>query len=535
MTWLATQEAIEPLPLVREVDDVDLWMPTRRKRSHEVGSLPASLVEAVRAFLLAAAARTARGQAPAHNSMLVHVTKFTAVQAQVAELLRDELDRTRRRLRYGDGESVASIWDELRDLWERDFLPTTARMPGEAIAVSWDQVRAHLLDVVMPAIVKEVNGTAKDILDYVENADLGLTAIVVGGDKLARGLTLEGLSVSYFLRASRMYDTLMQMGRWFGYRPGYADLCRLYTTPELARWYSQITDANEELTQLFDEMVASRQTPETFGLRVKKSPDGLMVTAPSKMRYSTTVRMSFKNSTPETTVFSLADEDLRNNFDATQHLIEELGPSRGSAISAGRPTVVWRGVGAEAVLGFLSTYSTHPEAIKANAPALHKFVQSRLAEGELTTWTVALASVGDAKPKTTLGGLDIGLVHRTGRVDGRTVAIGRIVSPADETIDLTKGERQEALNKTIDSWRAADRGTHEPTTPIGWAVRAQRSTERALLLLYPLSISSEDGTTVAAPVIGFAISFPKSGSDKEIEYAVNQVFWEQEYAWESQT
>ncbi len=85
--------------------------------------------------------------------------------------------------------------------------------------------------------------------------------IAIGGDKLSRGLTLEGLSVSYFLRASRMYDTLMQMGRWFGYRPGYLDLCRLYTTAELRDWYRDITAANEELLLLFDEMAAIGGTP----------------------------------------------------------------------------------------------------------------------------------------------------------------------------------------------------------------------------------------------------------------------------------
>ena len=528
-----SREEIEPLPLVREVDDVDLWMPNRHKRFHEIGELPPSLVEAVHAFILAAAARAARGQAPAHNSMLVHVTRFTAVQAQVVELLRDELDRIRRRLRYGDGESPVSLWDELRDLWERDFVPTTERMPEDSAAVSWDEVRGEVMSVLMPAIVKEVNGTAKDILDYVENAETGLNVIAVGGDKLSRGLTLEGLTVSYFLRASRMYDTLMQMGRWFGYRPGYADLCRLYTTPELVRWYAQITDANEELMQLFDEMVASRQTPETFGLRVKKSPDGLMVTAPAKMRYSKTVRMSFKNSTPETTVFSIRDEDLAQNLEATRRLIEELGASRGSPISPGRPTRVWGEVSADAVLGFLSTYTTHPEAMKANAPALVQFVKARLDEDELINWTVALVSVADAETRS-IGGVDVGLVTRKKlSQDGQTLTIQRIVSPVDETIDLTAGERAAALDRTVASWREGGRGSKEPQVPVGWSVREQRTTERALLLLYPLSIVS-DNDVIAAPVIGFAISFPKMGSDEEIEYAVNQVFWEQQYAWETQ-
>lgn len=527
-------DEIEPLPLVREVDDIDLWMPSRHKRLHEVDELPASLVEAVHAFILAAAARAARGQAPAHNSMLVHVTRFTAVQAQIVEQLRAEIDRIRRRLRYGDGSSAMSLWDEMRDLWERDFVPTSAKMPGDVVPIAWDEVRAHVMGVVMPAIVKEVNGTAKDILDYVENAENGLTVIAVGGDKLSRGLTLEGLTVSYFLRASRMYDTLMQMGRWFGYRPGYADLCRLYTTPELVRWYSQITDANEELMQLFDEMVASRQTPETFGLRVKKSPDGLMVTAPAKMRYSKTVRMSFKNSTPETTVFTTGNEDLRQNLAATEQLVEALDPSRADLISSGRPTRVWRGVEADRILQFLSTYATHPEAMKANSPALHQFVEARVAEGELTDWTVALISVADGETRS-IGGVDIGLVRRRRlSQDGHTLTIQRIVSPVDETIDLSETERSAALAQTIASWRDGGRGSSEPHVPVGWAVREQRTTERGLLLLYPLNIVAADGQTVAAPVIGFAISFPKMGSDEEIEYAVNQVFWEQQYGWESQ-
>src|ERR1035438_4448439 len=98
---------------------------------------------------------------------------------------------------------------------------------------------AVLPDVLPDVQVKMINGTAKDALDYADSQGAGLKVIAIGGDKLARGLTLEGLCVSYFLRASRMYDTLMQMGRWFGYRPGYLDLCRLYTTPELLEWFGR--------------------------------------------------------------------------------------------------------------------------------------------------------------------------------------------------------------------------------------------------------------------------------------------------------
>ena len=99
-----------------------------------------------------------------------------------------------------------------------------------------------------------INGQSADTLEYYENEKTGISVIAIGGDKLSRGLTLEGLSVSYFLRASKMYDTLMQMGRWFGYRPGYVDLCRLFTSSELNEWFRHITMASEDLREEFDAM-----------------------------------------------------------------------------------------------------------------------------------------------------------------------------------------------------------------------------------------------------------------------------------------
>jgi Z1 domain len=137
-----------------------------------------------------------------------------------------------------------------------------------------------------------INGTAKDALDYVEHEGAGLKVIVIGGDKLARGLTLEGLTVSYFLRASKMYDTLMQMGRWFGYRPGYLDLCRLYTTDELSDWFRHIADASEELREEFDLMASNGATPREYGLKVQSHPV-LLVTSPLKMRSARNLMLSF--------------------------------------------------------------------------------------------------------------------------------------------------------------------------------------------------------------------------------------------------
>ena len=135
-----------------------------------------------------------------------------------------------------------------------DDFPELGRHRG----VRWEEVDAALTDVVADVQVRMINGTAKDALDYAENQETGLKVIAIGGDKLARGLTLEGLTVSYFLRASRMYDTLMQMGRWFGYRPGYLDLCRLYTTDDLLGLYCRPTAFGRTKLDEYEARIASK-------------------------------------------------------------------------------------------------------------------------------------------------------------------------------------------------------------------------------------------------------------------------------------
>ena len=137
------------------------------------------------------------------------------------------------------------------------------RRAGKTLNPTWWRLHLRLRFGV-------INGTIADLLDYRSNPE-GVSVIAIGGDKLSRGLTLEGLSVSYFLRSSRMYDTLMQMGRWFGYRPGYLDLCRLYTTADLTRWYRHIALASTELKLEFEHMAAIGATPRDYGLRVSSS------------------------------------------------------------------------------------------------------------------------------------------------------------------------------------------------------------------------------------------------------------------------
>src|SRR4051794_4465708 len=309
-------DEVDPLPIFREIDDYSSWMPDKHKVGWEppAGEFPASLRRAVLSFFLVCPARGERGQGTKHNSMLIHTTRFTDVQGRVAEQVEDLLTSLRYRLRYGAGDGP-DIWNELRELWESDFVTATSAWDRGEPPASWTEIEPHISPGVTKIHVRTINGNSTDALEYYEHRQEGLSVIAVGGDKLSRGLTLEGLSVSYYLRASRMYDTLMQMGRWFGYRPGYQDLCRLYTTPELQHWYRQISLANAELLARFDEMAAVGARPGDFALYVRESPNGLMVTARAKMRDGTSMQVAFSKELIETIVFATDSTNVRKNHE----------------------------------------------------------------------------------------------------------------------------------------------------------------------------------------------------------------------------
>jgi hypothetical protein len=578
-------EEVPGLPMVRTVDDHAEtlepdervgWMPPRHDKNHlpkfnGIDEIPPSLRGAIHAFLLVCATRLARRHETEHNSMLIHVTRFTNIQNRVTEQVRSEIADIRRRLRFGDGDSPHQIRRELRNLWETDFEPTTAEVAARRLLShdfirSWTEIEPYLEPAAVSINIREINGQAGEVLDYVNHRSAGLNVIAIGGDKLSRGLTLEGLSVSYFLRASRMYDTLMQMGRWFGYRPGYLDLCRLYTTAELTEWFAHIAAAAEELRDDFSRMVASGGTPREFGHRVKSHPS-MMVTSQVKMRHGKAINVTFQGDISETINFWRVRSQLESNWVAATKLVETTEAEGKRAVrvrSKGRPDATytgpwqWREVSSEAILTFLTDYQEHEASKKVKTKLLGDYVRAENVEGRLKDWTVFVAS-GDSPTNGSLGSARFNLIERSWHLAGRAgtktneklgfmrqnhFRIRRLVSPADESVDLTGEQISHALERTVTAWRQ-DPGTREnpPERPAGYWLRRERPSTSGLLMLYPLDpankVGSDDivGTDKVepeardVPILGFAISFPyvdpKQAS--QVRYVVNNVYYSQEF------
>lgn len=527
----------EPLPLNRSVVDHAEWMPDRHKADHQVGQLPGSLATAMRAFVLARAARLARGQTDTHNSMLIHVTRYTAVQQQVREQVEDQLSDLRGRIRFGDGDA-SSIREELRSLWESDFVPTSGVFDaGACPRLRWAQVERQLEEAVEPIAVKTINGTAQDALEYFEHRSTGLNVIAIGGDKLSRGLTLEGLTVSYYLRASRAYDTLLQMGRWFGYRDGYEDLCRLWTTPTLWQAYRGITEANEELASEFEEMAGRGASPREYGLKVRGSVAGMLVTASNKMRGAQTLRIGFSGSISETVVLHCDRSIAAQNLAVTEDFLLRVSASGAQRRDSPSGNLVWSGVAGEIVADeFFAGFRTPDAAWRVHAQTIASYIRNRVVAGELTEWTVVLVSAsGHPSGEAVIAGHHVGLTKRSvspglqDRVAEGLYSIRRILNPPDEWIDFSPAEVTEALEETRRAWRREPgRRESEPDRPSGVIVRRGRPPTRGLLIIYPLVPPGEELAAGAevhdGALVGFAVSFPHSPAAPTVDYVVNQRF-----------
>lgn len=527
------EESDDVLPIVRRVEDHHNFVDD----SNTPTEVPESLKTAIKCFIISCAIRRLRGQIDVHNSMLVHVSRLRAWQHELKTLVENVFDFYRR----GIEMKIASVVEEFREVFEEDqgnyksyttissqiLNSQLAGIDGQIQVHNWEDVKQHLHEAASRIIVKEINMGSADALNYYDHSN-GLSVIAVGGNKLSRGLTLEGLSVSYYLRTSRMYDSLMQMGRWFGYRPGYVDLCRLFTSRQLNEWFCHITHASEELRNEFDYMSDTvGATPEQYALKVRTHPGVLQISASNKIRRSTTVTVSWAGRLVESYEFQKKADVISSNLQATIAFIDQLN---------GRPVIrkdnyLWFDVNVEIIKSLLQGFRLSENLKRADPSNLIRFINLQVANNELTQWRVAVMSKKKADLRYTIqkgeDELDIGLFNRrqderNSSTDNYYIKRSHIISPGDEVIDLTDEERNTAWARTIEYWR--QRGKEgEPSYISGEIVRNEiRNPQKPLLLIYFLNPEEAGLAFDSNPIVGYAISFPSSRFNATVSYAVHE-------------
>lgn len=527
------------LPMHVDVDDADSWLPPRHNKAFIVSpELPNSLRRALKSFLLSVAARIVLGPEKEHMSMLIHVSRFIDVQEQVTKHVENELAGLIERLRHGPDPE--SDWADLEKVWKTVFVSqfeAFATHPSQQIVKPvlpyWDAVRAQVFEAFNRITFQNINSTTKANLDY-KGTPKGLIVAAVGGDRLSRGLTLEGLSISYFLRGAKAFDTLMQMGRWFGYRPGYAHLCRVYAPQSILQSFRTIALATEELRREFSRMVFLGKRPTEYGLRVREPRADLLVTAMNKMRRGETMRVHFAESLVSS--LDIPMDANAKNFEAFRKFVRLLesdygkpnASSKMASKEAGSYHTRWEGVAADAVVSFLASYRASLnvcfEEMQGGLSGIANFVRSMDAKGELTSWTVALIGNSTLKKDFAIDGKPYKPVYRNIDKEKAKTRKNRFVFQG-----MAMGQ-DEAIDLSVEELRLANDRHRKSSGKMSKAdcYRLERPKERGLLLLYPVipRVAKGDGEekeriSGKLRVIGVAVSFPSSISDTGQDYVCN--------------
>ena len=519
-------------------------MPLRRKISTEledfidlknktiIGEIPKELKKAIMSFVIIIAVRNLRGQQTEPNSMLIHVNRLNNIQSSIRNLVEDYFDEFESYINGGDPEII----EELHDIWDDDFIPTTLKMKTDYSAymkniedTEWCEVLKEIRRIIGSHQIKisEINGKSREALCYKEYRDENrqYNVIAVGGDKLSRGLTLEGLTVSFFMRSSMMYDTLMQMGRWFGFRPQYADLCRLYVSDYLFRCFMDVSYATENLREQIAYMNDCRKTPKDFGLRVSSHPD-MLISSANKLKAGREQTYTFSNTVSQTRSIDVNADIYSQNFDAAEHLILQLGkPSDNHWQMLDRQSnsehYFWDNVSGKSIEEFFREYRTSSKASKVNSLDIAEYIKDQLSLGGLTSWTVCLKNVGDSN------GFNIGnLAVKSGLKRSKSqyvfdekngiCSIKALKSKDEEYFDFTS----EMIDKK-DILKKNDKKDD-------YIRKVLRSRTKALLILCPLDIKEIEGLqikeTKCKTPFGFIVVFPdNNGIGNMKSYRLNSI------------
>ena len=529
-----------------DYDDIKVASPselTEKEFYHKhpkewAGILPLSLDEAVYSFLLANVIRDLRGDRLQPRTMMINMSRFTKVQRYIKTHIE---------------ELYKYIYDSVNIDFSNDFVQNQHLDVFQKFLHIWEQHYSHIgipvdkvlqKDTLLKAIEKikivVVNSSKdSDKLDYS-----GVNRVIaIGGLALSRGLTLKGLMTSYFYRNTATYDVLLQMGRWFGYRNGYDDLCQIWAARDSIENYKEISIATEELKDDLKRMFENKLTPKEFGIRVRDESDKLQITAANKMRHAFNVidHITYWGGVFETPYASTNIKNNHNNITAVQQLVEAI-KQEGLSFTTIREKAdesqskIARNIPCRIIKNLLNHIVTSPDNRKFNPREIVKFIEAEYCN-KLELWDVALHSgVGDVvyqisddiAVKTAKRDIYISRGHLC--FTGRGVLGGNSdgqIGLDEATIELVKERYHKAVKDSAKAlpnvawYRFAD--NRKPLL-IVYFIRPDSESEYSdkLLLNYKEQLGEN-------PIIGFAVGFPANGPQnaKSIKYKGNLTYQRQ--------
>lgn len=375
----------------------------------DINNLNSSLEEAIRSFILAASIKKSRG-IDGHNSMLIHIARFKNPASTLKPKVEEYVNDIYHRLKF----DTKNMEDEFKSLWENNFKEVSKKRLGENFKDDWNDIEKYLLKTTesIKLNIVVLNGDSNDFLDYSISSTGDY--IVIGGDKLSRGLTIEGLVVSYYYRNSKAYDSLLQMGRWFGYRKGWIDVCRVYTTIKFMNDFITVGKVLQKFKADIQEMYDMRLNPRDVGQRIMYSPN-LIPTTRNKMRSVETIRISFSNSLQQIITFDRKNRDA--NLKLTCDFISNL---KNSEIRKNK-NIVFNNVSPKEVLNYLKKYkdcSDDHEYGNISIKNWISYIENLNQKDELTNWTVVLHSNDNDGNLVKIGNYEVLKPSRTLRDPG---------------------------------------------------------------------------------------------------------------------
>lgn len=478
-------------------DDSTVLIPTKPISGYEA-VVPPSLMEAMHWFVIATATRRARGQRD-HSSMLIHTTHYVEPHFAMQAAIKECVAELRESVDSDDTMELEALW-----LKERDRAACVRSTPLPA----WPAVLREIPGTLADCRVIVDNGSSDERLDYGEfNADGSErrhTVIAIGGGTLSRGLTLEGLVVSYFNRTSNTYDTLLQMGRWFGYRPGYEDLQRIWATAQLRDDFEFLGIVEAEIRQEIRNMELQQKTPRELALKVRAHPGRLEITARAKMYFASEVALDYSGSRGQT--FILHEQDLavlEANETSARRLLASAQEFAPCERGLGQVRRLWRGIPNSAVVQFMNAYRTHEDQQSLRAEVVSNWLEAYARD---CRWNVGLAS-GPTSRADVLGVIDLGVDEPIPMLNRAPLLKSQVGTANIKTL-------RSAIDQVADLGRDVVEGRRAEEYP---TLRREHLPTTGLIVLYPIShksvpishgSNSRRAMRALRPLIGYSIVFP---------------------------